>query len=255
MRIFFTFILISLFLYGCRKDKYFKGPDFYSDDFENYYILEELISTDDQLWSMTQQTRSSNTIIVDTSNSHNSVKSLKFFAEKSEDGNSSKCSISKQNMAFWDGETMRVTAWYFIEGSASLDWLFLLDVEEQVAVGAGPGIRIAMVNNQLRAERAKIKLGDITQPAGQEIDFPRDQWVELIWEVKLSQKKKGYVKLWQNGQLILEDNNTRTLPKDKLYFQQGTKGMMSSVEIGITANSNDNPLVIWVDDVTFEKIN
>jgi hypothetical protein len=31
--------------------------------------------------------------------------------------------------------------------------------------------------------------------------------------------------------------------------------MYSSFEIGITANSKDNDLTIWADDIKFEKIN
>ncbi len=78
--------------------------------------------------------------------------------------------------------------------------------------------------------------------------------VEIVWEVKLSQKNEGTVKLWQNGILIIDTKNNRTLPKDLLYSQQGTKGMYSSVEIGITANSKDNDLTIWVDDILFKKV-
>ena len=87
------------------------------------------------------------------------------------------------------------------------------------------------------------------------VEFPRNQWVQVVWEVTLSQKNKGAVRLWQNGQLIIDSKNNRTLPKDILYFQQGTKGMYSSCEIGITANSKDNNLTIWVDDIKFEKLN
>ena len=177
---------------------------------------------------------------------------MKFIADKSDGKNVSKCSIAKQNMAFWDGETVKVSAWYFIEGTNKLDWLFLLDMEEQTSIGAGPGMRLALVNNQLRVEY-KFYEKDIVQPGGQEIDFPRNQWVELIWEVKLSQKDKGSVKLWQDGQLIIDSENNTTLPKDILYSLQGTKGMYSSIEIGITANSLDNDLTIWADDIKFER--
>ena len=89
-------------------------------------------------------------------------------------------------------------------------------MEEQAFIGAGPGMRLALVDNQLRVEY-KFNEKDIVQTSGQEIDFPRNQWVELIWEVKLSQKNNGTVKLWQNGQLIIDGNNKRTLPKDVLY--------------------------------------
>lgn len=249
----FLILLVAIFLVGaCSKEKYYGGPNFYEDGFESYSLLDELISNDDINWSFTQLTKDANTITVDTTMSHSGSKSLKFEAKKS-DNVLSKCSIAKQSMAFWEGETVRLTAWYFIGGTNELNWLFLFDLEEQTVIGAGPGMRLALVNNQLVVEH---KFGEETiyQIPDQEIDFPRNQWVELIWEVKLSQKKKGTVKLWQNGQLIIESEKYQTLPKDILYSLQGTKGMYSSVEIGITANSRDNDLTIWVDDVKFEKV-
>jgi hypothetical protein len=127
-------------------------------------------------------------------------------------------------------------------------------MEEQTAVGAGPGMRLALVDNKLRVEY-KFNEKDLIQQVGQEIDFPRNEWVELTWEVKLSRKDKGSVKLWQNGQLLINRDHIRTLPKDLLYFQQGTKGMYSSCEIGITANSKDSDLTLWVDHIRFEKVN
>ena len=251
--------IIILFVFGtliisCNKEKFFDGPDFFEDDFENYSALEDLLSEEDVNWSFTQLTNENNTILVDTSKFHSGNRSLKFIAARSTNELLSKCSIAKQNMAFWEGETVRLSGWYFIEGTNALDWLFLFDLEEQTAIGAGPGMRLALVNNQLLVEY-KFYESSILQPIGQEIDFPRNEWVEIVWEVKLSQKNEGTVKLWQNGILIIDTKNNRTLPKDLLYSQQGTKGMYSSVEIGITANSKDNDLTIWVDDIIFERIN
>lgn len=157
-------------------------------------------------------------------------------------------------MAFWEGETVRFTGWYFIEDDNKLDWLFLCDLEEQTAIGVGPGMRLTLVNNQLRVEY-KFNEKDIEQTINQPLDFPRNQWVELIWEVKLSKKKKGTVKLWQNGRQIINSIKNTTLPKDILYSQQGTKGMYSQFEVGITSNSRENTVTLWVDDVKIEKVN
>jgi len=115
-------------------------------------------------------------------------------------------------------------------------------------------MRLALVDNKLRV-KYKFNEKDLIQQVGKEIDFPRNEWVELTWEVKLSRKDKGSVKLWQNGQLLIHRDHIRTLPKDLLYFQQGTKGMYSSCEIGITSNSKDSDLTLWVDHIRFEKVN
>ena len=247
-------LLSSFALFGCNKKAIFDGPHFFEDDFESYSSVQNLLLPNDQRWSFTQLTRKDNTVNVDSARTHSGRKALKFFARKSDGEGASKGSIAKQNMAFWDGETVSVSGWYFIEGTASLQWLFLLDLEEQTAVGAGPGIRLALVDNKLRMEY-KFNEKDVVQPAGQEVDFPRNQWVHLTWEVKLSQKKAGAVRLWQNGQIIINSTGNTTLPKDVLYFQQGTKGMYSSCEIGITANSQQSDATIWVDEFKIEKLN
>ncbi len=244
--------VVLLVFTSCNKKKLFDGPNSYSDGFESYATFENLFVEDDLRWSYTQQTKTENTISLDTNRKHAGNYALKFSAKKSDDV-LSKCSISKQKMAFWEGETMYVSVWYFLEGNANYEWLFLLDLEEQASIGAGPGMRLALVDNKLRIEH-KYNEKDIIQELGKEIDFPRNQWVNLVWEVKLSQKKKGTVKLWQDGNLLITKENHRTLPKDILYFQQGTKGMYSSVEFGVTANSRDNDINLWLDDVEVKKL-
>ncbi len=251
------FICILLVSFACNKKKIFEGPNFYADDFEQYESIDDLIlmgENQDKFWSFNQITKPENTVSLDSVNVHSGNKSIKFTAAKTDDSGASKASIAKQHMAFWEGETIRATAWYYIEGENKLDWLFLLDLEEKTAVGAGPGMRLTLVNNQLRVEY-KFNEKDILQTVSEAKNFPRNQWVELVWEVKLSRKNKGEVRLWQNGELILETKNNTTLPKDILYFQQGTKGVYSNVEVGITANSRDEIVTLWVDDVKFEKVN
>lgn len=243
--------LLGFIAIACNKEKIYDGPNYIEDDFENYSALDDLLIPDNKLWSFTQLTRKGNAITVDSSFAHSGNKSLLFTAAKSDNEGASKTSLAKQKMSFWKGETVRLCAWYYLEGNQKLEWLFLMDLEEQTAIGAGPGMRLALVDNQLRVEH-KFNEKDIKQTTA--IDFPRDEWVEIVWEVKLDRKKKGAVKLWQNGQLIIDSKKNNTLPKDILYFQQGTKGMYSSCEIGITANSSNNSTKLWVDDIRFEKM-
>ena len=74
-------------------------------------------------------------------------------------------------------------------------------------------------------------------------------------ETLLSKKEKGYIKVWQDDVLLIEQDNWQTLPKDILYFLQGTKGMYNSIEFGITAGSVDNPMVVYVDDIKVQLVN
>jgi hypothetical protein len=246
----FGFLLMS----SCDKHKYFDGPNQYTDDFEFFDSSEQLIQPipeQDYFWSFEQITVDGNLRALDSTFAHTGQQSLRFYAKKS-DQTVSKASISKQNMSFWEGENVRMTCWYYLPGTDSLNWLFIADLEEQVAVGAGPGMRLAIVNNQIRVEH-KFNEKDLIQDTITAVDFPRNEWVEVVWEVGLSTKDEGTVKVYQNGQLIIDAKNRKTLPTDLLYFQQGTKGMYSSIEIGATANSTDYDVMMWADDFKIEK--
>lgn len=253
MKTLISFFVIGLVLSSCNKKKFFDGPDSYDDSFEIYTDAEAMIAeSDDKYWSFFQLTKEENTHSIDTVIKHSGNKSFKLQAVASAESDVSKASVSKQNMAFWEKETVHVSAWYYLEGNGTAQWLFIMDLEEQAAIGAGPGIRLAIVDGALRVEH-KFFNDDIIQE-GTAVLFPRDQWVQVELEVKLSQKKKGYVKVWQNGTLVIDQDKWKTLPKDFLYNQQGTKGMYSSVEFGITANTNDHNTVLYVDDVSVKRV-
>jgi hypothetical protein len=253
MKQFVIFITVTFAFSGCNKEKFFGGPNSFSDDFESYATFEDLLVDDDVYWSATQQTYDENTISLSTEQAHSGTTSLKFDAVVSTEEQLSKCSLFKQKMAFYEGETVRSEIWYYIDGTQELDWLFLLDLEEQTAIGAGPGMRVANfgVGNYGVVE-FKFKSGNLLQ---ENVSFPRNQWFKITFETYLSQKKKGWVKLYVDDQLIIEEQNTRTLPKDILYNLQGTKGMYTSIEIGITANSFSNDAVVYADDFSIEVIN
>lgn len=242
-----VFAVLVVAFSSCKKEKYFDGPDYYIDDFESYSIVDSLVDGDNLRWSFFQQTLESNDAEIDTVIFHSGSKSIRFNGTAS-DETVSKSSIIKQKMAFYEGETVEIEMWYFIEGNDPLEWLFLFDLEENAAIGAGPGMRVALVNNQLRVEH-KYNNPDILQKAGSELKVPRNNWFKLNFEAKLSQKEDGHVKVWQNDTLIIEQYNWVTLPSDFLYFQQGTKGMYTNVEFGVTANSSDNDAVVYLDDV------
>ncbi|MFK8037458.1 MAG: heparin lyase I family protein [Crocinitomicaceae bacterium] len=242
-------IFVVILLLGCNKEKYFAGPNTFQDSFEEYSQIEDFIDGDNVKWSFVQKTYEENQLSIDTIIYHSGGKSFRSFAiAPIEGGLTSKASINKQFMAFWQNETVAIEAWYFIEGEQDLDWLFLMDLEEKVSIGAGPGMRIALVNNQLLVEH-KYPNPNLKQEEGSAVDFPRNQWVKIKLEALLSQKEIGTVKVWQDDALIIEQNNWQTLPKDVLYFIQGTKGMYDKIEFGATANASDNSATVYVDDI------
>ncbi|MFK8046768.1 MAG: heparin lyase I family protein [Crocinitomicaceae bacterium] len=253
MRIVLVIIFLSTLL-SCNKEKYFAGPNSFQEDFSSYSNIEEAIAGDNERWSFIQSTYDENELTIDTIIFHSKGKSFRSHAAKADQNiGASKASINKQFMAFWQNETVAIEAWYYIEGEQDATWLFLMDLEEKAAIGAGPGIRVALVDNQLLIEH-KYPNPNITQTEGVEVNFPRNQWVKIKLEVLLSQKENGTVKLWQDDLLIIEQNNWQTLPKDVLYFMQGTKGMYDKIEFGVTANSQDNATTVYVDDIDVRVI-
>lgn len=247
----FIIIAITICCISCNKKKIFDGPSAYSDGFEEYDTSFQMIEVENKYWSFFQITKKLNNLSIDSSFRHSGKKAIKCLAEKSDDI-VSKCSFSKQKMTFWEGETMVSEAWYYIQGDKPMEWLFLMDLEEQTAIGAGPGMRLALVENKIRVEHKYLNK-DIIQPTGSEHTFIRNKWNKLRFETLLSKEKNGWVKVYQNDTLILHQENWNTLPHDILYFQQGTKGMYSSVEFGITANTHNNEVTLYVDDIQVSK--
>lgn len=247
MKIKIILLAIPLLFLACNKKKAFSGPQMYSDSFENYEVVEDLVDGENELWSFFQVTLEGNSIDVDSINTHSGARSMRFFALPTTSDKVSKSSINKQFMAFWEGETVVAEFWCYIADTDDIDWMFIFDLEEKVPVGAGPGMRIAIVENRLLLEH-KYPNPNVEQTTNP-IDFPRNEWVKVKMETLLSRKKKGYVRIWQNDQLVLTADNWKTLPKDILYAQQGTKGGYSQIEFGITANADDQEHVLYVDDV------
>lgn len=246
------FLMSVLVLAGCKKEQYFDGPNTYHDDFEAYTVIDDIIVENDEKWSFFQKTLSENSIEIDTTIVHSGLKSVKCTGIKTADETLSKASINKQNMAFWEGETVVVDFWLYIVGDDELEWLFIFDMEEQTAIGAGPGMRLALVNNRILLEH-KYNNPNVEQK-GEGVEFPRNQWVNVRFESKLSQKKKGYVKVYQDGVLIINQQNWVTLPSDFLYVTQGTQGRYSQIEFGVTANPSNADAVVYVDDVMVEVV-
>ena len=241
-KITFTLFLL-LILSSCNKTKYFSGSNSITEDFENIDSISDLFKNDK--WSYYQQTENGSYITVDTTIKHSGQQAMKFFASK---GTISKSDLANNKMSFWKDETVEISAWYYLADSNQLDYVFLFDIEERTSIGANPGIRMAIdENGYLIFERNKY--GESTIHQTNKVKFPKNEWVEIKIEISLSQNNDGYIKLWQNSVLLIDKVNIQTLPKDKLYIIQGTKGMYQSLQFGITATTSVTDLTLYMDDI------
>ena len=243
-------LLLLLLLQSCAKKNFEGYPNTLSDGFENAATPEDLLKDQGGEWSAIQLSLEANEIIPLSGRAHTGSRALKCTAAASTD-EVSKCSIFNNELTLKEGEIFHFTAWYYLEGDANVDYLFLADLEERVSIGPSPGIRIALAGPEgyLVLERGKIAEKTIHQEAGSERSFPRDQWVYLEWRVEMQRKKRGSVRVWQDNRLLIEATDIRTMPRDRLYVVQGTKGIYSNIEVGITANTKESDVTLWVDDV------
>ncbi len=247
--------VVGLIIFSsCNPEIFFDGPNQLMEDFEEVDSLSDLIG-DNGNWTFLQTTGNGNIATIDTTNVHSGLQSMRFVGVRSE-SITSKSDLANNGLAFHKGKVVRASVWYFIEGEQNLDYLFLFDIEESVAIGLGPGVRIAIAGEEghLVVERNKFGQRTIRQEQGQEISFPRNEWVKLGLEMKLEQKKTGYIKVWQNDTLVIDANNEQTLPRDNQFFRQGTKGIYNSIQVGITASSTENDAVLYVDDISVEEL-
>lgn len=242
-----TFIFVLLLFMACDKYEYFDGDDYYFDDYESYQDFDEFENGNDLFYF--QITYGNSWIKLDTSNCLSGSQSLHFFGNKTENNLLSKCSYAFHKFAFWEGQTVSASANYLIPSDADLPWLFLLDLEERAVIGAGPGIRVFIADDNALGLNFKYLQPNIFQSDSEAVYVPRNVWFNLRMEVFLSQKNDGWVKVYQNDTLVIDAPNVQTLPTDILYSQQGTKGMYNSVEFGLTANPTNESLHLFLDDV------
>ena len=252
-------IILSIFLISaCSKEKFIQGRKSLSEDFDSYQTLENISEVNEPVINFFQLSERypDNRLSIDSTISLSPQNAIHCFAKATKDGDASKAGIANNKMSFVEGETVSIVANYFIANSESLDQLFIMDLEETILIGSGPGIRLRLVGEEgyLNVERKKMGEGTLAQSEDTKIVFPRNQWVNVRLEVNLSQKKKGWIKVYQDDVLIIQSDNERTLPIDRLTHNQGTKGVYNSIQFGITANTAERDLDLYLDDIEVKII-
>ena len=249
--ILFIFVIA---VFSCTKEKQ-PADTFtnFTEDFESYTSYDSTLFATTK-WSTNQKTFDDNNYTIDTNIVHSGNKSLRCYAVASTSKDVSKCSLIKGNMYFTKHDIIKYSAWYFVSGT--LTNLFLVDFEENAPISSSPGVRVALFNDgYLSLERGKLGLNTIYQDENTKILFPQNQWVHVEVELKLERPKKGYVKIWQDGVLLIDKDGIQTLSEDKLYFTQGTRGVFHNLEVGITANGKGGNTILFIDDIIAQKIN
>ncbi len=239
---------------GCSYPLDSQGGNDFAEDFESINRYDDLFGNAVSGWTYSQRTIENNSVLADSEVVHSGRRSLRCFATTGGEI-VSKASIAKSNLYLAKGDLIEFSGWYYIVGTASLPYLFLVDLEENVAIGAGPGMRLAFDEDgmSLEVERNKMGATTIHQSAPTKV-FPRNRWVHVVYHARLSQDETGTIKVWQDDVLVLEADHIQTMPHDILYFIQGSKGVYNSLEVGITANATKEACTVYVDDVHIRKV-
>lgn len=269
-----TLIGIILILTSCSKDDN-ATPEvenvvdyLFEDGFETTgNDLQELFPIDGSRWSNLQVVNPNNgenqieleSIIVTEGNN-----SLRIYSRAS-DATLSKADIEKGSFNAPEGSTVRISASFYIASINNIENLMLIDLEccacwdPSVPNNQCPGIRLMMKDNDhLSIERGKILGSTIVQS---DVAFPRNQWVDVVWELKLSQDNNGLNKLSINNQEVISESGMN-MPNASLFatefanngidFELQEPLFYERFQIGATANPTQFDIELFIDDVKFE---
>ncbi|MEM6643860.1 MAG: hypothetical protein AAF616_12845 [Bacteroidota bacterium] len=229
--------------------------------------FQELFPTDGSRWSNLQlvnPAEGENTVELESTIINSGNNSLRIFA-KASDSILSKADIEKSSFSAPEGATIRMNADFYINSANDLQNLLLMDLEccscwdPIVPDNQCPGVRLIIGNNdRLSIERGKILGSTISQF---EVTFPRNEWVNVLWELKLSQNNDGIIKLFINNQEVISENEMN-MPNAGLFEAEFAKNgidfelqeplFYERFQIGATANPTSFDIELFIDDVKIE---
>ncbi|MGB3779659.1 MAG: heparin lyase I family protein [Tunicatimonas sp.] len=229
--------------------------------------LTELFPNDGSRWTNIQQVNPDNgesKIEIESNTVFEGVNSLRVYA-KASDNTLSKADIEQGGFNAPEGSTVRIEANFFIASTENIENLLLVDLEccscwdPSIPNNQCPGIRLMMKSNDfLSIERGKMLGSTIFQT---DIAFPRNEWVNIIWEMKLSQNNDGINKLLINKQEVISEISMN-MPNANLFEAEFAKNgidfklqqplFYERFQIGATANPTQYEIEIFVDGVKLE---
>lgn len=248
-------VVIAIFIgsVGCHKEDIGPGLKSYHDDFEHYSSAADMIdSLGSDRWTefnINEVNVSANPITLDSQIVHSGNYSVRFDCTQIDSGFNEvgKCNLNKSGFYFPHGETFHYSAWYYVRRAANdYGTFFILDLGE--IAGGSQEIRVMCWGENVELERNKIGLPNLFQEQPAKL-FPVNQWCHIELDVKLSQYRTGSVVMRMDGQEIINRDNIITMPKDRGNLVWGTKGYYERIQVGITAKSGTQDLLLYVDDV------
>lgn len=241
----------------------------FSEDFEDVGgNLEALFPEDNSRWSGIQRVNPNNgenQVNLSTSQVYEGNYALSIFSSGT-DEILSKIDLEKNGLSISEGQTLTIQAHFFIEGEANIENLLLIDVEccscwdPSVPNNQCPGVRLMLSgeNNSLSIERGKIGLETIAQ---NQVVFPRNEWVEVRWTMKMSPDNDGSNQLFINGNLTSSQSGANMpneiifkdlFAEENIEFELQTPVEYERLQIGATANPTEEDIQLYIDNFVIE---
>lgn len=266
----FIFIALIVFTLSCNDNRV-EGPTIvdlpyiFEDGFESPNIdLDDLFPEDASRWTNIQQVNPSSsendislnqTLVLEGSNS------LELLAQASDDI-LSKMDIQKGGIFAPEGSKLFIEANFYMASENELTNLLLIDIEcctcwdPSVSNNQCPGIRLMFTgeNDYLSIERGKIGQSTIFNST---VEFPRNEWVHVEWNMTLSSKDDGENMLFINDveAINIEASNLPNAEEFKdIFADEGIDFELQEplgierVQIGATANPTENAVHMYIDD-------
>ena len=172
---------------------------------------------------------------------HSGKQSVKFLAvAPNKSIETSKSSIETQLVYFRKGDDVWFEGWYYFQEGLPTT---IMDLES-TWLKSYPGPRI-WVNQDKTLE---IELKALDKPrykqTGAPLPLPIKKWVRIVIHYKLSNTNDGVIQLWQDDKKIIDARGKNIPFPDTI---------LNSLEVGISANSNSNSVILYVDDISIGK--
>jgi hypothetical protein len=178
-----------------------------------------------------------------TEQAHMGKQSLKTLAVASTGMVCTKSSLATMLLHFVKGDDVWFSAWYYYDKMGDFDTL--MDLETTFVQGR-PGMRICLSGGRLHFELAKWEPKSVYRQKYPGVSFPTKRWVHIKAHLKLSEKSDGIAQLWQDDQLII-DQQGQTLPFAEAVY--------NDLEIGLSGhNDQSESAVLYVDDMEIDHV-
>lgn len=153
-----------------------------------------------------------------------------------------------------NADTLVLSTDFMIPVGSPVDSIMIADFESaNASVGTNPGIRISLRDGFIRVDRTKIGEPDIWY-AAQSDAIESGQWYDLKVEFNPGVGSGGGIRIFLDGELILDQVGTTVITQDALAGTGVTLtgGSIDRVQVGITANSTNKPASIALRDLSID---